>query len=68
MKTKSKEHRVWIDFGDGEPQEFGFPTLEQLNAFLQGIDAASQAWGIDDYRQFDTAEEAEQDEGYGPGN
>jgi len=54
---------VWIAWGgnqvlEGEANlhEYSFDTIEELNAFLHGVD---EAYGHDNYTQFDTAEEAE---------
>lgn len=59
--------RVWIDWGGGcsgtrcdEIQCYEFETLWELNAFLEGVAAASCAWGLDDFRQFNTEAEVEQ--------
>lgn len=51
--------KVWFDFGDGQPREFAFATPEELNAFIEGVSAAAEGFGLDDYRQFDTQEEAD---------
>lgn len=45
--------RVWFDFGEGDIEEFSFSTPAEMNAFLEGVSTAAQAWGIDDYRQYD---------------
>ena len=52
------EHCVWIVWGNEKqpPQRYDFNTLEELNAFLLGVDEAS---GWLDYEQFDTEAEAE---------
>ena len=50
---------VWIDWGDGETiRQYDFATLTELEGFLIGVDEASLQWGIDDWRQFDSQEEA----------
>jgi hypothetical protein len=56
---------VWFDWGSGNREDvvrYDFPSLAHLNAFLEGVLAAADAFGADDYRQFDT--EAEIDEAF----
>lgn len=52
--------KVWIDWGGGDPEEvqrYEFATIAELNAFLEGVLSASTAWGIEDFRQFDSEQE-----------
>jgi hypothetical protein len=52
-------YKVWFDWG-GPPDEiqlYEFPTLAELNAFLEGVLAATNANGLDDFQQIDTEEE-----------
>ncbi len=55
--------KVWFDWGGGAPDEiqcYEEATLAELNAFLAGVCAAACAWGIEDFRQFDSEEEIEE--------
>lgn len=57
MTTPTKQ-QVWIRWGQTEPTEphgYEFATLEELNAFLYGVDEAA---GWLDFEAFDTEEEA----------
>jgi hypothetical protein len=54
---------VWFDWGSGNRDEvvkYDFPSLSHLNAFLEGVQAAADAFGADDYRQFDTLAEVDE--------
>jgi hypothetical protein len=56
--TSPAKASVWFDWGDGSPQQFQFDTEKEMDAFIQGVSAAASGFGMDDYRQYDTAAEA----------
>lgn len=52
--------RVWIDWGSGRRelvQCYEFKTLAEMNAFLEGVSAAAQAFDVSDFTQFDSEDE-----------
>lgn len=52
--------QVWMDWGSGrrdDVQSYEFGTLIELNAFLAGVSVAGMAWGVEDYRQYDSEKE-----------
>lgn len=58
VEQTAPQHSVWICWVSMEktpPQRYDFDTLEQLNAFMEGVDQAS---GYLDFEQFDTEAEA----------
>jgi hypothetical protein len=59
QQVKQRPYRVWFDFGNDDPQLYEFASPEEMMGFIDGIDTAAEAFGIDDYRRFDTQEEVE---------
>jgi len=51
--------KVWIHWGGPreEIQCYEEQTLAEMNAFLSGVCAATNAMAFDDFRQFNTEEE-----------
>jgi hypothetical protein len=58
VESQPSQASVWFDFCNGEAECFSFPTWAQRDAFVEGVSTAAEAWGREDYRQYDTAEEA----------
>jgi len=60
-----KPFPVWFEYGYDKPERHDFRTVEQRDAFADGLITAAEAFGIDDYMVF--FDEKQVDEFMNPG-